>query len=248
MARIALVWEGLLHNNVPDPYRWIVDGADHAGLGQGRVVLDEQQVDHQPDDFARREVLAGGLVGQFGELADQFLEDRAHLGVADGLGVQVDVGELLGDQIEQPGLGQAVDLGVEVEGLEDVAHGGRERLHVGEQVLPDVVLIAHQLLHVERRRVVEKLAGLPQQKRLGIQSRLLSGRQLGQHGGLCGFQHAIQPKYGERRSRPTVALCAGFMLSWIWRSSRCFTASARVTTCSMSIGMPESVHCAPSRT
>ena len=40
--------------------------------------------------------------------------------------VQVDVGELLGDQIQQPGLVQPVDLGVEVEVLEDVAHGRRE--------------------------------------------------------------------------------------------------------------------------
>ena len=44
--------------------------------------------------------------------------------------------------------------------LEDVAHRRRERLHVGEQVFLDVVLVAHQLLHVERRRVVEQLARL----------------------------------------------------------------------------------------
>ena len=138
--------------------RRVVDRAHHAGLGQRLVILDEDQIDHQPDDFARREVLAGGLVGEFGELADQLLEDRAHLGVADGFRVQVDVGELLGDQVEQPGLGQPVDLGVEVEALEDVAHRGREGLDVGEQVLPDVVLVAHQLLHVQRRRVVEAAA------------------------------------------------------------------------------------------
>ncbi len=98
----------------------------------------------------------------------------AHLGVADDLGVQVDVGELLGDQVEQPGLGEPVDLGVELEALEDVAHGGRERLHVGAEVLADVVLVAHQLLQVERRRVVEELAGLLQQERLGVQPGLLA--------------------------------------------------------------------------
>ena len=65
--------------------RRVVDGAHHAGLGQNVVVLDEEQVDHQPDDFARGEVLSGSLVRKFGELADQFLEDRAHLGVADGV-------------------------------------------------------------------------------------------------------------------------------------------------------------------
>ena len=115
--------------------RGIVHRPHHAGLGQRVVVFDEQQVDHQPDDFARREVFPGGLVGDFGELANQFLEDGAHLGVADGFGVQVDVGELLGDQIQQPGFGQPVNLRVEVEALEDVPHGRGERLHVGEQVL-----------------------------------------------------------------------------------------------------------------
>jgi hypothetical protein len=44
----------------------------------------------------------------------------------------------------QAGLGEAVDLGVEVEALEDVAHGRAEGLHVGSQVLGDVVLVAHQ--------------------------------------------------------------------------------------------------------
>ena len=150
----------------------IVERAHDAGLGQGLVVLDEEQVDHQPDDFARREVLSGGLVRELGELADQLLEDRAHLRVADDLGVQVDVGELLGDEVEQPGLGEPVDLGVELEALEDVAHGGRERLHVGAQVLADVVLVAHQLLQVERRGVVEELARLAEQERLGVQARL----------------------------------------------------------------------------
>jgi len=46
-------------------------------------------------------VLPGGLVGQLGELAEEFPEDRAHRGVIDGLGVEVDVGELLGDEVEQ---------------------------------------------------------------------------------------------------------------------------------------------------
>jgi hypothetical protein len=40
--------------------------------------------------------------------------------------VQVDLGELFRHLVEQPGLGQALDLGVEFEALEDVAHGGRE--------------------------------------------------------------------------------------------------------------------------
>jgi hypothetical protein len=42
------------------------------------------------------------------ELADQLLEDRAHLGVRDRLRVQVDSGELLRHQVEQAALVQPV--------------------------------------------------------------------------------------------------------------------------------------------
>jgi hypothetical protein len=61
----------------------VVHGAHHARLGQGVVVLDEQQVHHQPDHLARGEVLTGRLVGELGELADQLLEHQAHLHVVD---------------------------------------------------------------------------------------------------------------------------------------------------------------------
>ena len=50
--------------------RRIVQRPHHAGLGQGVVVFDEEQVDHEPNDFARREVLACRFVRQFSELAD----------------------------------------------------------------------------------------------------------------------------------------------------------------------------------
>ena len=117
------------------------------------------------------------------------------------LGVEVDVGELLRDEVEQLGLGEAVDLGVELEALEDVAHGGRERLDVGAEVFADVVLVAHELLQVERRGVVEELAGFPQEERLGVQPGLLALGQLGEHGGLGGLQHAIETaKDGERQN------------------------------------------------
>ena len=63
--------------------------------------------------------------------------------------MEVDVGEFFRDHIEQPGLGQLVDLGVKLEVLEDVAHFGRERLHVGAQVFADMILIAHELFQIE---------------------------------------------------------------------------------------------------
>ena len=45
----------------------------HARPGQQPVVVGEQQVHHQPDHLAGREVLARGLIRQLRELADQLL-------------------------------------------------------------------------------------------------------------------------------------------------------------------------------
>ena len=39
----------------------------------------------------------------------------------------------------------------------------------------------------------KRLPRLPQEERLRVQPGLLPGRVLGQHGGLGGLQHAIQP-------------------------------------------------------
>ena len=137
-------------------------------------------------------MLPGGLVGELGELADELLEDHAHLGVADLVRVEVDVGELLRDEVEQPGLGELVDLGVEVEALEDVAGGGRERLDVGPEVLADVVLVARDPLQAERRGVVEERPRLAQEEGVGVQPGLLPVVLLGQHGSLGGLQHAVE--------------------------------------------------------
>ena len=49
------------------------------GRGEQVVVVDEEQVDHQADDVAGREVIARGLVGQFVEAADEVLEEQPHV-------------------------------------------------------------------------------------------------------------------------------------------------------------------------
>ncbi len=146
----------------------VIDRAHHTGPGQRRVVLDEQQVDHQSDHLARREVLAGRLVGQLREFADQLLEGQAHVVVVDLARMQIDAGELFGHPVEQPGLGEAVDLDVELEALKDVADGRRERLNISEQILADMIRVAHQPAHVHGRGVEEALLGRAQQERLGI--------------------------------------------------------------------------------
>ena len=114
--------------------RGVVDRPHHARLGQHLVVLDEEEIDHEADDLARGEVLPGGLVGDFREFPDQLLEDQSHLSVADGVGMEVDVGELFRDLIEEAVLREPLNLGEEVEPLKDVPHGWGERLDVGEEV------------------------------------------------------------------------------------------------------------------
>ncbi len=177
----------------------IVDGTHHARLGQGFVVLDEEEIDHEPDDFARGEVFAGGLVGEFGELADEFLEHRAHLGIADDVGMEINIGELLGNEIEQSCFGEAINLGVELEALKDVAHGGRKCLHVSAKVFGDMILIAHELLQVEGRGVVKELVGFFEQERFGVHLGSGALGEFGQHSGLGGFEHAIQPTQHRER-------------------------------------------------
>ena len=142
----------------------------------------------------------GGLVGKLGEFADEFFEHRAHLRVADDFGVQVNVGEFLGDEIQQAGFGEFINLGVKLEALKDVTHGGGKCLEIRAQIFTDVVLITHELFQVEGRGVVKELAGFAQQERLGVDLGGGAFLQLREHGSFGAFQHAIQSAQdGERQ-------------------------------------------------
>ena len=96
--------------------------ADCAGRGEQLVVIDKQDVHHQPDDLARREVIARGLVGQFVEAADEVLEDEPHLLVRYRVRVQVDIAELPDDEVQDICLAHPLDLVLELEEVENVAH------------------------------------------------------------------------------------------------------------------------------
>jgi hypothetical protein len=52
-----------------------------------------------------------------------------------------------------------VDFGLELEEVEDGADVGREPLDVADEVRRDVVRVALELVEVERRVIVEALAG-----------------------------------------------------------------------------------------
>ena len=138
------------------------------GLVERVAVRLEEQVDHEADDLARREVVAGRLVGRLAELPDQLLEDVAHLDVADRVGVQVDLGELLDHQVEPVGLVELLDLGLEAEVLDDLARPAREAVDVAGQVGGDVVGVALELVEVEPAGVVERLPGDVVEDRLDV--------------------------------------------------------------------------------
>jgi hypothetical protein len=143
------------------PGAGVVDGADDVVLGEDLPVLRQQEVNHQADHLAGGEVLAGVLVQGFVELADQLLEDVAHLQVAHAVRVEVDVLEPLQDQEEQPGLVQLGDGVLEVELLQHFPQVVAEPGDVEAQVRRQVGRVVQQLLEVEGGGIVDREAGGP---------------------------------------------------------------------------------------
>ena len=134
--------------------RGVVHLADQAGDGEVRIIR-EQQGDHEVDDLARGEVLTRGLVGGLRELADQLLEDVTHLVVADGVRVEVGLGEVLEDLQQQVVVGEVHDGVLEPVLLEDLPHVRGERVDVVPEVFLQVVRIALHGLEVVLRAVKE---------------------------------------------------------------------------------------------
>jgi hypothetical protein len=62
----------------------------------------------------------GGFVGEFGEFTDQFLKHGPHLGITDLIRVEIDVGELFCDQVQQTRLVEPIDLDVKLKTFEDI--------------------------------------------------------------------------------------------------------------------------------
>ena len=116
------------------------------GLARIVVVIDEKQVHHEADDFARREVVARGFVGQFVEASDEILEEQPHVLVRHLRRMQIDVAEFRNDEVEDVRLAHLLDFVIELEEIEDAADVGREALDVADEVLLDVVGVALQLL------------------------------------------------------------------------------------------------------
>jgi len=143
-------------------------------------------------------VLAGGLVGDLGELPDQLLEGKAHVMVADGRGVEVEAGEPLRHLVEEACLLQPVGLLGEAEPLEDIADRRGEALDVGRKIRADVILIAHETREVERCGVREGHAGYAREEGLGVEALGLTFCLLREDLRLGRRQHAIEAaQHGE---------------------------------------------------
>ena len=105
----------------------------------------QEQIHHQLDDFARREVLAGLFVRLLGADPDELLEDVAHLHVVDALGREIDVGEGLDHFIEQILLRHSRDLLIEREPLHDLTNVLRKSVNVAVQIRRKLIRIVEQL-------------------------------------------------------------------------------------------------------
>ena len=180
----------------------VVDAEHDPFRAQPFLVAGQQQVDHQMDDVAGGEVLAGVLVQRLVELADELLEDRAHRGVVDRVGVEVHlrIAEPLHDLEQQARLVELRDGVVEIELLQHLAHVGAEPGDVVAQVLRDVRGVGEQLLEVVARRVVEgEAGGAPKLRVEVVDLARVPGLDL-QDVPLVGGQHAVEPaQHGERQ-------------------------------------------------
>ena len=112
---------------------WVIDGDDAVGR-EFVVLIGDHQGCGEMHDVARGEVLPGGFVGAFCELADQLFKDDAHAEIADELGAQIGGGEALHHLIQQVGGFQLLNEIFKVKVLEDLAGILAERLHVAHQV------------------------------------------------------------------------------------------------------------------
>ena len=118
------------------------------------------EIRHEADDFARREVVARLFVGLFVEAHHQMFEQIAHLQVVDPVWVKVDVGHRLDDREEAVAGVELLDLIGELEALEDATGGRREAVHVRNKVRCDVLGIPEQPVEGVRARVVQRMLPL----------------------------------------------------------------------------------------
>ena len=179
----------------------IVDGADDAGLGEGVVVLHEDERGGETHNVARGEVLAGGLVGTLGEAPDEFFEDEAHLVIGNGGGAEVGLADALDDLVEQVGVVELADEIGEVEILKNLAGVLGEGGDVGVEVGFDAGLAEGAEIHTRGVEEGEAAGGAEEKFFAGLLGEVLFGEfvHFGEDGGLGRGEHAFET--AEQRER-----------------------------------------------
>ena len=133
--------------------RWIVDPTENAWLID--ILLPGiDQVRHETDDFAWREVVPRLFVGLFVETHHQMLEQIAHLEVVDPVRVKIDFGHRLDDGEKAVTGVELFDLISKLETLENVPRSLRKAVDVRHEVRRDVLCIPEQPGEGVRARVV----------------------------------------------------------------------------------------------
>ena len=141
-------------------------------------------------------MVACGFVGQFVEAADEILEDEPHLLVWHRVRVQVDIAELRDNEVEDVCLAHPLDLVLELEEVEDIAHIPREALDVALEVFLDVVGVTLEFLEIEGGLVMKPLSGgLVQSPFQGfaLDPATLAPRVFSQNHGFRRGEHAVEP-------------------------------------------------------
>ena len=147
---------------------------------------------HQLDHFARGEVLTGGLVGGFGEFPDELFENLAHHLVGHAVGVQVDLGEHLGQLEKQVLFIELAHAFQELEALENVPRVRRKLADVLHHVQAHELGVGQQARQVENRGVVEGLLAFALEKDIQADPGVLALLVLGENVLFGGLQHAFQ--------------------------------------------------------
>ena len=129
-------------------------------------------------------MFTGCLVGAFRKTADQLFKHQTHVVVIYRFWGEIHVGKGANHLVEQVGIFQQVDAGIEVEVLEDLTSILGEGPHVGIQVITHMGFT--QLGQLQRRAVVESVAaGIEQQLLFGQLRHGLGCIHHGQHLGLA---------------------------------------------------------------
>ena len=139
--------------------RRIVDRAVDAGPID-ILFASVDEIRHEANDLARREVIPGFFVSLFVEAHHQMLEQVAHLKVVDPVRVKIDIGHRLDDGEETVAGVELLDLIAKLKALEDAPRGRGKAVDVRHEVRRDVLGIAEQLGKGVGARVVERMLPL----------------------------------------------------------------------------------------